>query len=116
MRLLLDANLSPRRIGERLREAGHDVHALAADPALEGLEDRLVMELAAGEGRVLVTRNSRDFAPILREWAETGRDHAGAILIWTLGHHEFAAIVAGIERLLGERPGPERWRGVTLSI
>ncbi len=44
------------------------------------------MELAAGEGRVLVTWNSRDFAPILREWAEAGHDHAGAILIWTLGH------------------------------
>ncbi|MCP9488222.1 MAG: hypothetical protein MSC30_20465 [Gaiellaceae bacterium MAG52_C11] len=63
-----------------------------------------------------MTRNSRDFAPILRDWAEGGRDHVGAILIWTLGHGEFAAIVARDTRLLRERPRPEQWRGVTLSI
>lgn len=116
MRLLLDAHLSSRRIGQRLRWAGHDVRALADDSSLEGLEDRLVLELAAGDGRILVTRNSRDFAPILRDWAEGGRDHAGAILIWTLGHGEFDAIVTGVERLLRERPSPDQWRGVTTAM
>lgn len=116
MRLLLDADLSPKRLGERLREEGHDVRALAAESALEGLEDRLVMEMAAGEGRILVTRNSRDFAPILREWAEGGREHAGAILVWTLGHAEFAALHAGIQRLLVSLPEQDDWRGLTLSF
>ena len=70
VRLLLDANLSPAA-------AGHDVLALAVDPALEGLDDPLVLELAAAERRVLITRNSRDFAPLAREWAEASRHHAG---------------------------------------
>jgi hypothetical protein len=46
VRLLLDAYLSSRRIGGRLGVAGHDVLALATK-----------------RQRVLVTRNSRDFAP-----------------------------------------------------
>lgn len=116
MRLLLDANLSPRRVADRLREAGHDVLALAEDAAHEGLSDPQVFELAAAEGRVLVTRNSRDFAPIAREWAQARRPHAGLILIWTLDHSRFAAIVAGIERQLELWPSQELWRELTVAF
>lgn len=116
MRLLLDANLSPKRIGGPLIESGHDVRALAAEPALEGLDDPDVLALAAEEERILVTRNSRDFAPILREWAEAGRPHAGCILIWTLEHSQFAAIVAGIDGAFAERPEPEQWREVCAAL
>jgi hypothetical protein len=56
----------------------------------------------------VVTRNSRDFAPLLREWAEAGHHHAGCILIWTLGHHEFGAIIKGIDWLRRERPDTEQ--------
>jgi hypothetical protein len=70
MRLLLDANLSPKRIGLTLEDQGHDVLALAADPAVGALDDPDVLALAAREGRVLVTGNAKDFAPLLREWAE----------------------------------------------
>ena len=72
--------------------------------------------MAAAEDRILITRNSRDFAPILREWAEARRGHAGCILIWTLTHAEFAAIVGGIERLMGERPEPEDWRDIAVAL
>jgi hypothetical protein len=116
VRLLLDANLSPRRIGEPLRVAGHDVAALAADPALEGLDDPLVLELAAAEKRILVTRNSRDFAPLARDWAEAQRSHAGLILIWTLDHHQFAAIVAGIERYLDLWPTEKHWHDLVVAL
>jgi predicted nuclease of predicted toxin-antitoxin system len=113
VRLLLDANLSPRGIGLPLRSTGHDVRALAEEPALDALDDPGVLALAASEDRILVTRNSRDFAPLAREWAEAGRSHAGCILIWTLDHSRFAEIVAGIERLLAERPRQEDWRDLT---
>lgn len=116
MRLLLDANLSPRGIGEPLRKAGHDVLALAADPEFEGLDDPEVLTLAVDQGRILITRNSRDFAPILREWAESGRDHAGCILIWSLDHSQFNEIVAGVQRLLEARPGVEEWRQVAVAL
>lgn len=116
MRLLLDANLSPQRIGGPLRDAGHDVLALAEDASYEGLADPVVLELAATEERVLITRNSRDFAPLARQWSEAQRTHAGMILIWTLDHSQFAAILQGIKRLLDQRPEQEEWRDLVLAI
>jgi predicted nuclease of predicted toxin-antitoxin system len=114
LRLLLDANLSPRGIAAKLREAGHDMLALAEDATFEGLPDPQV--LASSEQRVLITRNSRDFAPLARQWAEAGRSHAGIILIWTLDHSQFAEILAGVERQLQQRPSQEQWRDITIAF
>lgn len=116
MRLLLDANLSPKRVGSVLEQNGHDVLSLAADSVLGALDDPQVLELAATEARILVTRNSRDFAPLLREWAEAGRHHAGCILIWTLAHHQFAEIVRSVQLRLDERPDPTEWRDLAVAI
>jgi predicted nuclease of predicted toxin-antitoxin system len=116
LRLLLDANLSPRRVAARLRKTGHDVLALAEDASYEGLTDPPVLELAASEARVLITRNSRDFAPLAREWAEAQRSHAGLILIWTLTHEQFDQIVTGIERQLDLWPSQEQWRDLTVAF
>lgn len=116
MRFLLDANQSPRGVGDPLRARGHDVRALADERAADGLEDRAVLELAAAEGRVLVTRNSRHFAPLAREWAEAGRSHAGIVLIWTLDHSEFAGIVAGVSSLLERYPAEDDWRDLVVAL
>jgi predicted nuclease of predicted toxin-antitoxin system len=116
VRLLLDANLSPRRIGGPLSAAGHDVLALAEDASLEGLPDPAVLELASTERRVLITRNSRDFTPLARQWAEAQRSHAGVILIWTLDHHQFAEIVAGVERLIAQWPEQEQWHDLVVAL
>lgn len=107
MRLLLDANLSPKPIGSALEKRGHDVLSLAPDAALGALDDPEVLQLAAGQERILVTCNSRDFAPLLREWAEAGRHHASCILIWTFTHHEFGAIIEGVSELLRDRRDAE---------
>ena len=116
MRLLLDAHLSPRRIGSPLETAGHDVLSLATDPTLGALDDEAVLQLAAAQERILVTRNARDFAPLLREWAETDRHHFGCILIWSMKHHEFGAIVDGVTRVLAARSDPALWRDLTTAI
>jgi predicted nuclease of predicted toxin-antitoxin system len=116
VRLLLDANLSPKRIGSALAKRGHNVLSLASDAGLGALDDPQVLELAAEQKRVLVTRNSRDFAPLLREWSEAGRHHAGCILIWTLGHHEFGAIIKGVTQLLHEHPEAEQWRDLAVAL
>lgn len=116
MRLLLDANLSPKRIGSALVKRGHDVLSLASDAALGGLDDPQVLQMAADQGRILVTRNSRDFAPLLRQWSEEGRHHSGCILIWTLGHQEFGAIIKGVTMLLREHPEPQQWSDLTVAL
>ena len=90
--------------------------SLASDAALGALDDPRVLELAAEQRRILVTRNSRDFAPILRVWAESGRHHAGCILIWTLDHHEFGAIISKVAQLLHDRPDVEQWRDLTIAV
>jgi hypothetical protein len=116
LRLLLDANLSPRGVASRLRESKHDVLALAEDAAYEGLPDPQVLELATAEQRILITRNSRDFAPIGRQWAEAQRSHAGLMLIWTLDHSQFAEIAAGVEHQLAQRPTQAQWRDITIAF
>lgn len=78
MRLLLDEHYSPL-IAEQLRERGHDVTAITGAPALEGLDDESLLGVAAGEGRALLTNNVRDFVPLARAWAASGREHSGLI-------------------------------------
>ncbi len=109
MRLLLDAHISGRTVGRALIESGHGVRALDSDIALEGLSDPEVLELAAAEGRVLVTANIRDFEPLLREWAGEGRPHAGVILVPPSVRNEaFGNLISGVERTLADM-SQEQW-------
>lgn len=116
MRLLLDADLSPARIGDALAALGHDVVSLAADPISRSLADPQVLELAATEGRILITRNSRDFVPILRRWAEAGMHHSGCILIFSMRNHEFGRIIEGVSVLLAARPDEHEWEDLAVAL
>jgi hypothetical protein len=116
MRLLLDEHVSARRIGQCLREAGHDVLAIAEESELIGRDDPDVLALAAHDARILVTFNHRDFAPLLREWAESGRHHAGCIMVFGIDHGEIGLVLRGLDRLLLERPGEAAWRDVTEAL
>ena len=109
MRLLLDAHVSGPAVGRRLEAKGHDVRALDREPALEGLDDDEVLALATQEGRVLVTHNVSDFPLILRDWAASGRSHAGVMLFYGIDHREFDLIVRGVERWLERRPTDAEW-------
>jgi len=109
VRLLLDAHVSGRNVGRRLEEQGHDVRALDQEPALEGLEDDEVLQLAATDQRILVTHNVADFPRILRDWAAAQRAHAGVILVYGIDHSEFALITRGIERWLELRQVQADW-------
>ncbi len=116
MRLLLDHNLSGRGIGGPLRAAGHDVRVLQEEAEAEGLDDPEVLALATSEERIVVTRNSRHFGLLAREWAEVGRQHAGIILIWSFDHSQFSSIVAGVERYLAGYPKQEQWRDLVVGL
>jgi hypothetical protein len=114
--LLLDAHVSGRAVGRPLRDGGHDVRAVDAEPSLAGLEDEQLLALAAGERRVLVTFDVADFPRLLREWGEAGRSHAGVILVYGLRHNEFGAIVRAIEQTLARRPNQEDWTDVAEAL
>lgn len=116
MRILLDADLSPGSIGGPLRDQCDDVVSLGDDAVRRCLADPQVLELAASEDRILVTRNARDFAPLLRVWADEDRHHAGCILIWTLRNHQFGQIVDGVSRILAEHPNRGEWTDLALAL
>jgi predicted nuclease of predicted toxin-antitoxin system len=109
MRILLDAHISGRTVGKSLVEGGHDVRALDSEQELERLSDPEVLQLAATEGRVLVTANVRDFEPLLREWAGEGRPHAGVILVPSSVRNEaFGVLISGVEETLADTD-QEEW-------
>ncbi len=116
MRVLLDEQFSPRRVGEPLACDGHDVLCVAADDALRGSTDEDVLRFAATEGRVLVTRNARDFAPLARDWADTGQPHAGILLVWSRGTDEFGTLVDEIAAALAAVGGQEAWVDLTRAL
>jgi hypothetical protein len=68
------------------------------------------------EGARVAPRNSRDFAPLAREWAEARRSHAGLILIWTLDHSQFRQIIAGVDARLERRPAQVQWRDISAAF
>ncbi|MDQ1683705.1 MAG: hypothetical protein QOC82_442 [Frankiaceae bacterium] len=80
MRLLLDEMISPR-VAEALRTAGHDVVAVAEDPALRASPDDALLEQAAADNRTLVTCNVADFARLHAEWHTQGRRHHGLVMV-----------------------------------
>lgn len=38
------------------------------------------------------------------------------IPIWTLDHHQFAEIVAGVERLIARWPQQDQWRDLVVAL
>lgn len=116
MRLLLDAHISGRRIAGALRERGPDV--LAADElrALDGWPDEDLLQLAADEGRILVTFDVKDFPRITGSWAAGQRSHAGCAVLVGIDHSEFGAILRALDTLLEARPTAAEWVDVTCFV
>ena len=116
MRLLLDAHVSGTRIGAVLADCGHDVRALDQEPALEGIGDENVLELAAGDGRILVTFDVADFPVIAREWAQSSRDHAGLLLVYGFTQRQFGPVSKAILAELARQPEDVNWRNRTVIV
>jgi hypothetical protein len=109
LRLLLDAHESGRRLGKALRDLGHDVLAVSEEPALDGWSDEALLRLAADDGRITVTHNVRHFIPLLIEWGESGRAHAGCVLVKGIDHAQYGLLLTGLEQLLEARSRQEEW-------
>ena len=117
MRALLDEQLSPE-IAVLLRKAGYDVVAVAERDELVGSTDRAILEVAATEGRAVVTNNINDFRPLAAERLVTGGTHPGLILLpstRTRNRASVAALANIIEQVLRDHPeglgDSEHWIG-----
>lgn len=114
MKLLLDEQISGK-VAKRLRDRGHDVTAATDDPSLRGLSDPDLFEVAQRQGRALVTYNRVDFEPIIREYAETSREHHGLVIVHPtrFPSWEFARLTGVIENLL---KGPSLGKGFLIWL
>jgi predicted nuclease of predicted toxin-antitoxin system len=65
-KLLLDEHISPRQFFTRLN-AHFDVKHIDHDLHHAGVPDPGVFELAVSQGRIILTKNVKDFRPLLRE-------------------------------------------------
>lgn len=118
-RLLLDEMMSAK-IAVRLREQGLDAEAVLERRELVGGPDEALLERAAREGRVLVTKNVVDFSPLSQHWAASGRVHAGLVFVSTKtfpeGRDWMGAVTSALARAHEQRrlPGPGEviWLGV----
>jgi len=116
VRLFLDAHISARRIGGPLREQGHDVRSADEERQLDGLDDEQLLQIAAGEDRILLTFDVHDFPAIVQRWAEAGRTHAGCGIVVGIDHGEFGVVLATIERELAVRPRQAEWVDLTVFL
>lgn len=105
MKLLLDEQISGK-VAVPLREAGHDVAAVTEEPALRGLSDPDLFEVAQREERAVVTLNVADFVPIAVEFAEDRRSHHGLVLAHPgrFPSSDFGRLVAALRGLLESPP------------
>jgi uncharacterized protein DUF5615 len=112
----LDAHVSGRHVGGRLRELGHDVRAVDEERELDGLPDAGLLQLATADERVLVTHDVADFPRLVRLWAEAGRSHGGVILVYGIEQREFSLVARAVERLCERRPAQADWHGITAAV
>jgi hypothetical protein len=84
LRLLLDEHIAPAVAeGLRRRDGGIAVQAFRAWEGGDflGRDDAACLQEAARQGLTLVTYDRRTIPPLLKTWAEEGRDHGGVIFV-----------------------------------
>lgn len=94
---MLDAHLSGSKVGSALEDLGHDVKATER---MERLSDEALLEMAAEQGRVLITHNVKDFARILGS-RPPEKSHPGLIFIpSSIRLNHFGTLISGIQETI----------------
>jgi hypothetical protein len=110
VKLLLDEHFSPD-IAESLRRRGHDVMTVAERRDLRSRPDITILIAAAMEGRVVVTENVRDFAPLGSRRLPSRRPHWGIVLVpgraFPGSRAGFGPIIRALDALLAAHPGDD---------
>ncbi|MEO5960802.1 MAG: DUF5615 family PIN-like protein [Opitutaceae bacterium] len=107
LRLLLDEHISPDVAdGLRQRQKAHSVVSLAEweSGRFLGTTDELILEAAAAQNLTLVTYDCKTIPPLLKSWAEEGREHGGVIFVddKTIAPSDFGGLVRALEKLTRE--------------
>jgi hypothetical protein len=90
------------------------VRALDQELQQAGLTDDEVLRLATRDDRIVVTHDVNTFPPLLREFAERGEQHTGAIIVVAIRSRDFDLIARAVETRLAHYPRQDQWRNLTV--
>jgi len=111
--LLLDEHVSPE-VAQQLRNR---IPALDVQPLREwqdgtylGFSDAVILRVAQTERRTFVTYDLRTIPPLLKSWAEQGKNHAGVAFVdrRTVAPNDIGGLVAALASLY-EREAEAVW-------
>jgi hypothetical protein len=107
LKLLLDEHISPGVAASlRRRDRKVVVFGMAEweDGNFLGQEDAACLRQAAVQKLTLVTYDRRTIPPLLKDWAEAGRQHAGVIFVdeKTISQADIGGLVQSLGVLLKE--------------
>jgi hypothetical protein len=107
LKLLLDEHISPDVAnGLTLRNRSLIIRYMAGweNGSFLGQDDSACLELAAAQGLTLVTYDRRTIPPLLKAWAEQGREHGGVIFVdeKTISPADVGGLVRALIRLFRE--------------
>jgi hypothetical protein len=107
LKLLLDEHISPDvAMGLRRRNRSLAVHWMQEweDGSFLGQSDAACLLAAARQDLTLVTYDRRTIPPLLKAWAEEGRDHAGVIFVdeKTISPADIGGLVLALSTLARE--------------
>lgn len=111
LRYLLDEDVNPA-VSEAARALDLDVVSVhAIERTGISFPDHVQLRHAAGERRILVTRNRDDFIRLTRDFFQAGEPHFGVLVIpHTLPNKDPGRVARALKRWHDERPaeqGPE---------
>ncbi len=118
LKFLLDEQISPAvAAGFRRRQKGVSIHCLAEweQGRFMGQNDEQLLHEAAVQGLTLVTYDRKTIPPLLKTWAESGRDHGGVIFVdqKTIPSSNFGGLIRALQQL---REETAQWDWTNRSI
>lgn len=83
MRLLLDAHVPPAVAAGMKAQVAIEIEALRGwqNGAYLDEPDDVILQAAQAHGWVLITYDQRSIAPLLKEWGDKGKPHAGVMFV-----------------------------------
>lgn len=107
LKLLLDEHISPD-VADGLRQRQKLVAVLGLAEweggRLMGVSDDLILAEAATQKLTLVTYDRKTIPPLLKAWAEAGRDHGGVIFVdeKTIAPADIGGLTRALEKFARE--------------